>query len=296
MQCSKCRREAVIFQRYSGLHLCERHFLASVEARTKRTIRQHGWVKSGDRIGIALSGGKDSAALMHFFATTFGDRRDLDFLAITIDEGIAGYRDVSQAAEIARRYGIPSTTASFVAEYATTIDDIVSRRGDRQSCSWCGVLRRRLLNRVAREAGCTKVAFGFTLDDEAQSVLMNVLRGDADRLTMSPKPAEGMVPRIRPFEGVPEREVALYSHLTVGLLPDKGCPYSHNALRGDVRRLLDDYSWLHPSTKYALLGLRDDLAGCGEGTTMTTTICSECGEPTFGPCQSCAILREVTRE
>ena len=295
MQCSKCRREAVIFQRYSGLHLCERHFLGSVEARAKRTIRHHGWIRPADTIGIALSGGKDSAALLHFLATHFSGRRDLDMLAITIDEGIAGYRDVSQAEELARRYDIPWTTASFAGEYATTIDAIVARRGDQRSCSWCGVLRRRLLNRVAREAGCTKVAFGFTLDDEAQAVMMNVLRGDTERLTTAPKPAEGMVPRIRPFEAVPGREVALYSHITVGPLADRGCPYAHNALRGDVRRLLDEYSWLHPSTKFALLGLRDDLAGCGKESAMTTVICSECGEPTFGPCRSCAVLKEVKK-
>ena len=294
MNCSKCRREAIIYQRYSGMHLCQEHFTESVESRVKREIRKHGWVKHGDTIGVALSGGKDSTSLLHFLTNTFGDRPDITILAITIDEGIAGYRNMSDIKEIAERYGVPWHTTSFAEEYGITLDGIVVGQGDdRRSCSFCGVLRRRVLNRLARETGCTKIAFGFNLDDEAQSVMMNVLRGDTERLTMPQRDNPGMIPRIRPFAIIPEREIALYAHLHVGPLADQGCPYAHNALRGDVRRLLNEYTWLHPATKHALRSLGEDLQGRGAGLAAPPNICPKCGEPAFGTCRTCAILSEV---
>lgn len=296
MNCSKCRREAIIYQRYSGMHLCPEHFTESVESRVKREIRKHRWVEHGDTIGVALSGGKDSTSLLHFLIKTFGHRPDITIHAVTIDEGIAGYRDLSGMEAIVERYGVPWHTASFAEEYGITLDGIVEGQGDdRRSCSFCGVLRRRLMNRIAREAGCTKLAFGFNLDDEAQSVMMNVLRGDTERLTMRQRDNPGMIPRIRPFAVIPEREVALYAHLHVGPLADHGCPYAHNALRGDVRRLLNEYNWLHPATKYAVRGLGEDLQGLGEEAAAAPEICPRCGEPAFGNCRTCAVLDEVKR-
>ena len=66
MLCSKCRRRAIIYQRYSGLHLCKAHFIADFEAKAKRAIRTHHWIIPDDRIAVALSGGKDSSALLFF--------------------------------------------------------------------------------------------------------------------------------------------------------------------------------------------------------------------------------------
>ena len=296
MNCSKCRREAVIYQRYSGMHLCSEHFTESVESRVKREIRKHRWIEHGDTIGVALSGGKDSTSLLHFLTKTFGHRPDITICAITIDEGISGYRDLTETETIVKRYDVPWHTASFAEEYGITLDGIIAgQKDDRRSCSFCGVLRRRILNRIAREAGCTKLAFGFNLDDEAQSVMMNVLRGDTERLTMPQRDNPGMIPRIRPFAAIPEREVALYAHLHVGPLADHGCPYAHNALRGDVRRLLNEYTWLHPSTKFAVRTLGEDLQGLGTGPSTTPEICPRCGEPAFGTCRTCSVLDEVKR-
>jgi uncharacterized protein (TIGR00269 family) len=123
--------------------------------------------------------------------------------------------------------------------------------------------------------------------------MMNVLRGDTERLTMTQRDNQGMIPRIRPFATIPEREVALYAHLHVGPLADKGCPYAHNALRKDVRRLLNEYNWLHPATKYAVQGLGQNLQGRGTGPRGELEICPRCGEPAFGTCRTCTILDDV---
>jgi uncharacterized protein (TIGR00269 family) len=293
--CSKCRRPAIILQRYSGLHLCRGHFISDFESKAKRAIRQHRWIRPGDRIRVAVSGGKDSSALLHFLVGLLGKRRDITLMALTIDEGIDGYRDLSIARRIAEDLGVEHIHASFAECFGITIDEIVRKKGDRLSCSYCGVLRRQLLNRVAKERGITRLALGFNLDDEAQSVLMNVLRGDADRLLRPASAAEGLVPRIKPFMYIPEREVALYALLHVEGFEIGRCPYAHNALRADVRNLLNDYTWRHPATRYSLVNLGERLPGAGEGGMPAVLFCERCGEPFIGECRTCRMLSEVLR-
>jgi uncharacterized protein (TIGR00269 family) len=294
MRCSKCRRPAILFQRYSGLHLCREHFLADLESKAKRDIRSHGWIRPGDMIGIALSGGKDSSALLYFLHTLVSRRKDVDLFAITVDEGISGYRDPGIARKRALDLGIPLVTVSFREKFGITIDEIVGKKGDFLSCSYCGVLRRHVLNAVAREEHATRLALGFNLDDEAQSVLMNVLRGDRDRLLRSSVPAEGVIPRMKPFLHIPEREVALYSYLMGGNVDLGRCPYAHNALRAGVREMLNAYAWEHPATRHALVNLGDELAGLNTGQKCGLHPCERCGEPCGNVCRSCQILSEVT--
>ncbi|KUK60986.1 MAG: hypothetical protein XD82_1383 [Methanoculleus marisnigri] len=246
MQCSKCRREAVIYQRYSGLHLCEQHFNRDFEAKAKRAIREHRWIESGDTVAVALSGGKDSSAVLFFLHRLLGERRDVRLMVITVDEGIGGYRDPGQARAIADRVGVPWVTATFAEAYGITLDEIVARKGTGLSCSYCGVLRRALMNRIAREEGVTKFAYGFNLDDEAQSVLMNALRGDA-------------------------------------------------ALRGDVRGILDDYTYRHPATKYSLVNLGETLREPAKNHTEGLRVCERCGEPCGKICRTCQVLDEVRK-
>ncbi|MBN2734616.1 MAG: adenine nucleotide alpha hydrolase family protein [Methanomicrobiaceae archaeon] len=293
MKCSKCNRDAVIFQNYSGMHLCREHFTADFEGRVKKAIRKHKWLSSGDRIAVAMSGGKDSSAVLYFLKKTFGDRRDIEIFAVTIDEGIKGYRDPSVVEKIAGRYGVKCHTASFKEHFGLTLDEIVQKKGDRNSCSYCGVLRRQVLNGLAVKLGATKIAMGFNLDDEAQSVMMNVLRGDSERLLRKQSPVPGMIPRIKPFMYLPEREVALYSHMYIEDYEERGCPYSHNALRADVRELLNDYNYRHPATKYALVNLGEGLKEGPGGDETKAGICKVCGEPVFGECGTCRVLKEI---
>lgn len=296
MQCSKCRREAIIWQRYSGLHLCREHFVADLEAKAKREMRQKKMIESGDVIAVALSGGKDSSALLHFLTKTFGKRRDVSIIALTVDEGIAGYRDTAAARRIADACGAPWHCISFEEIVGTTTDRIVRERGDALSCTYCGVIRRHCLNAAARSLGVTKLAMGMNLDDEAQSVLMNVLRGDAERLIRTPSPVPGVVPRIKPFAVIPEREVALYAILRFGMFAEGGCPYAHNALRADVRTLLNEYAYRHPATKYAIKNLGEQLPGICVAGPSNLRVCPECGEPCGETCRSCQLIREARGE
>ena len=77
MQCSKCRNEGIIFQPYSGQHLCREHFISDFEAKAKRAIRVHQWMQPGDHIAVAMSGDPADDALLFFFRKLTGNRRDI---------------------------------------------------------------------------------------------------------------------------------------------------------------------------------------------------------------------------
>ena len=149
------------------------------------------------------------------------------------------------------------------------------------------------MNRIARDKGITKFAYGFNLDDEAQSVLMNVLRGDAYRLIRPVQDVAALVPRIKPFMYIPEREVALYAFLHVEGFDLAGCPYAVGALRGDVRGLLDAYTYRHPATKYSLVNLGEALQGPGIPPGEELRVCEVCGEVCGRVCRVCQVLEEV---
>jgi tRNA(Ile)-lysidine synthase TilS/MesJ len=82
MQCNRCRSNPVIFQPYSGRNLCRDHFIADFEARAKRAIRQHQWMRPGDHIAVPLSGDRTGSALLFFLQELAGRRQDVRISAI----------------------------------------------------------------------------------------------------------------------------------------------------------------------------------------------------------------------
>jgi uncharacterized protein (TIGR00269 family) len=293
MQCNKCRREAILFQEYSGQHLCKYHVAADVEAKAKYEIRQHRWMVSGDHIAVALSGGKNSSALLYFLKKLTAERRDIRLLAITVDEGISGYSDPVRAVQIARALDIECITVSFQEAFGITADGIASKKSTGSSSLYCTVLRNFLLNRVGSENGVKKIALGETLDTEAVSVLKNILQGTPERLVGIEHPVRGKIPHIRPFISVPQKEVEMYADLHL-----HGCNLSHNPYKndpycGEVEAMLNDFSFRHPATKFALANLRKNLAGTCSSIADLIPFCEKCGEPGDTLCRRCRIISEV---
>jgi uncharacterized protein (TIGR00269 family) len=197
--------------------------------------------------------------------------------------------------KVADSLGIRCVVASFRDEYGTGMDAIAAGKGASAPCMYCRVLRRSLMNRIAREGGITKLALGCTLDDESEGVLLDMVRGNPECLLLRHRTIPGTVPWIRPFMYIPEPEVALYAriHLNHWRSGQERCPLSHDALGRDIKSVLDDYTLRHPSARYSLVRIGERLAEAGE--TMATGIetCERCGEPCNGGCRSCQILMEV---
>ncbi len=256
-------------------------------------------VGKGDRIAVALSGGKDSITLLYMLHKIFQNRRDIELLAVTVDEGIEGYREhtLENAIKLTHELGINHTIRSFKDEFGITLDEL-TKKGEHASCTLCGVLRKNLLNKAARELGANKLATGHNLDDEAQTLLMNYLRGDVDRLKrMLPDTIQpGMVRRIKPLRSIPEKEVALYAFLSALPLSTDECPYAGEALRNEIREMLNNYEVKHPGTKYSLLSGFDVLSEVLCPADTKIVYCKKCGEPSSeAVCKTCRLLGRCQR-
>jgi uncharacterized protein (TIGR00269 family) len=207
-------------------------------------------LKFDDHLAVAVSGGKDSLAILTILAKLRKYRPQTTLTAVTVDEGIKGYRDeaLSIAAAFCKKLEVPHHIISFKQLYGYTLDEIIERAKEKGQnmltpCAYCGVLRRRAINVGAREVKATKIATGHTLDDETQTVLMNILRGDIARLAKE-KPVTNevhplFVQKIKPFCEIPEKESALYAYAKKISFQDTPCPYANEALRNDIRGMLN---------------------------------------------------------
>lgn len=294
MKCQRCSKSAVIFQKYSNAHLCKTHFIEDVERKIKRDIRKFKMIGRGEKIAVALSGGKDSIALIYVLNMIFRNRPDLEFIAITINEGIRGYREhtLKHAIKLTQELGMRHIIRSFEEEFKTSLDALAQKK-EKLPCTLCGVLRKNILNKTARELGADKIATGHNLDDESQTILMNYLRGDIDRLKrMIPGNIQkGMVPRIKPLRSIPEKEVALYGFLNCLPVSMDECPHAGFALRNEIRELLNNYEVNHPGTKYSLLGGYETISQLLRPADTQIVFCEKCNEPgSERICKTCRLL------
>ena len=295
MICSRCSERAIVSQRSSGFHFCQSHFIEDFERIVAETVQKSAMVKDGERIAVAVSGGKDSTALLLCLHKILADR-DVELIAITVDEGIAGYRDdtIKAAKAIAGQLGIEQKIVSFREEYGYDLDQMVQGK-DTAPCTFCGVFRKNALNKMAKRLGACKVATGHNLDDEAQSVMMNYLKGDIQRLMrLRPKREQpGLVPRIKPLRDIPEKEIALYCMVNGVFADARECPYAKLSLRADVRDMMNSLENLFPGTKQSTMQGFEKLAEMAKGmrTQVDLGACHKCGEPCVEDlCKACQLL------
>jgi uncharacterized protein (TIGR00269 family) len=299
-KCDKCSRDAVIFIRYSGAHLCGGHFSEFVEKRVKHELRRQLELRGAEKMAVAVSGGKDSIVALHLIDRILGNRKDMEICAITVDEGISGYRgpSIPIVAEICKEIGVEHTIVSFRGAFGVTMDEIAGMKRDIATCSYCGVLRRAAMNKAARECNADHLATGLNLDDTAQSILMNFARGDVERLArLGPhrRIQPGLVPRIQPLRSIPESETTLYAIVNNLRYHDLECPYAPEALRNSYRSAVFELEDRYPGTRHSILRSYDKLLPALEETFEQANLRTcECGEPTISErCKACELIESV---
>jgi len=306
--CTVCKtQESFFYRKYSGQKLCKKCFSKSIETKVRTTITKYHMLEFNDHLAVAVSGGKDSLSLLHILAKLQKYRPKTTLTAITIDEGIKGYRDeaLDLAIKNCKELEIPLHIVSFKKLYELTLDELISKvrsKGQTEltSCAYCGVLRRRAINMAAREVNATKIATAHTLDDETQTAIMNILRGDTTRLSKE-KPITNkvhplLVRKIKPFCEVPENESALYAYIKKIPFQDTPCPYASDALRNDIRTMLNTIEEKHVGTKFAISRAMQRLQPALEHITTKENFraCKECGEPSSQElCKTCEMLQQT---
>lgn len=306
--CTLCERKDAVFVRpYSGERLCKKCFCKSIEKKVQTTISEYEMFKPDDVIIVGLSGGKDSTTLLHVLAKIERHFARARLYAVTIDEGIRGYRNeaLKMAMKNCKQLNVEHKVTSFKEIYGYKLDEIValiSKRGKSglTPCSYCGVLRRRALNIAAREARADKLATAHNLDDEAQTTILNIIHGDALRIArVKPVLTERhpkLIQRVKPLCEIPEREIALYTYMKKIKFQSIPCPYAHEALRNDVRIMLNRMEEKHPGTKFTIFRSIEKIRPALETTVKKVKMreCRICGEATVNEiCQPCRMLLEL---
>ncbi len=292
----RCGKLAVIEQRYAGKSFCPKCFLKLTENRIRKTVKESNMLKRNDRIAVGYSGGKDSTLLLYYL-DKISKKFPLDIVALTVEEGIKGYRkpSIGVAKRFCREHDIEHHIVSFKDLFGFELDS-VANKGEKMPCSYCGVFRRKALNHAAKEVKADKLAIGHNLDDEAQVIMMNYLRGDMERsarLGPVSKVRKEFVPRIKPLRMIPEREALAYCLLRELETHDGECPYAHLAFRNEVRELLNSFEEKYPGTKYSIVrGFDKLLPILQKSFSSGMTKCKECGEPCSGQvCKACEYLK-----
>ncbi|OAC98372.1 hypothetical protein MUCCIDRAFT_51594 [Mucor lusitanicus CBS 277.49] len=301
--CVLCaKRRAVLKRPKTGQQICQECFYYVFETEIHHTIQDTNLFQRGERVAIGASGGKDSTVLAHIMKT-LNDRYDygLDLYLLSVDEGITGYRDDSleTVKRNQQQYELPLKIVSYHELYGWSMDEIVREVGRKNNCTYCGVFRRQALDRGAVMLGVNHIVTGHNADDIAETILMNIFRGDIARLgrcTEIVTQGESNIKRSKPFKYTYEKEIVMYAYFKKLDYFSTECIYSPNAYRGNARTFLKDLEAIRPS---AIV----DIIKSGEafeiksGTKMPTQkTCERCGYMSSNLlCKACLLLEGLNR-
>ncbi|KAF7197897.1 Cytoplasmic tRNA 2-thiolation protein 1 [Pseudocercospora fuligena] len=264
--CHKAR--AQILRPKNHARICAPCFIQIFEDEVAETVESSKLFQPGEKVAIGASGGKDSTVLASVLKT-LNDRQNwgLDLILLSVDEGIQGYRDHSLEAvkRHAEQYQLPLKIVSYAELYGWSMDQVVAQVGKKGNCTYCGVFRRQALDRGAAMLNIGHVVTGHNADDVAETVLMNLLRGDLPRLsratsiitsTPSAKATQTEngdvnftnVKRSKPLMYAYEKEIVLYAHHKKLDYFSTECIYSPEAFRGSARTLIKNLERIRPES------------------------------------------------
>jgi tRNA-5-methyluridine54 2-sulfurtransferase len=299
MKCRRCREPAVIDVRRHNAAFCRDCFLHHCREQVRRAIDEFDMLEPGERVLVAVSGGKDSLALWHLL-------RELGYDAdgFYIGLGIGEYSDTSgrYARDYADRFGLHLLTVDLPADHGFDVPT-GSRAAKRAPCSACGLSKRHLFNTAAIEHGYDVVATGHNLDDEAAVLFGNVLRWETGYLGRQHPvlPAtDGFARKVKPLVRLGEREMAAYCVLTGIDYIVEECPMAAGNRHLGYKEALNAIEERSPGTKAAfLLGYlergyeRFEPDAREERDELQT--CISCGSPTPGDiCAFCRLQARAT--
>eukprot|EP01132_Coremiostelium_polycephalum_P000420 gene420-532_t len=300
--CELCNVQRPVLKRpKTGQMICKECFYQVFEDEIHHTIVSNELFKRGDKVAIGASGGKDSTVLAEVM-TLLNKKYDygLDLFLLSIDEGITGYRDDSL--ETVKRnqeqYQIPLKILSYKELYNWTMDDIVKEIGLKNNCTFCGVFRRQALDRGAVILGANKIVTGHNADDIAETVLMNLLRGDIPRLQRCVNIVtgnEGALPRSKPFKYTYQKEIVMYAYFKKLDYFSTECIYAPNAYRGHARDFLKEMEAIRPSIIIDIIHSAENFHfNLEEAKMPVQKNCTLCGYICSNEiCMACDLLKNL---
>jgi uncharacterized protein (TIGR00269 family) len=303
MKCSKCGGLAVINLRQHRLRLCAEHFVEWFVRLTQRTIETYKMFAPEDKVLVAVSGGKDSLALWDVLLT-LGYQAEGMYIGLGIDEGIEySHKSLGFCRRFVAEHH-PNAVLHVVdveSEYGQGIPVLArtTQRGRGKPCAVCGLVKRHIMNRVARDGGFTAIATGHNLDDEVAVLMQNTLHWQTGYLArQAPVLGErdGLARKVKPFARIYEREAAAYALVQgIDYIYDE-CPFAKGSTTNFYKELLNQLELNSPGAKqqFYLDFLRARDAGkvaFDEAKQAELHPCQRCGQPTTaaGLCAFCRL-------
>jgi cytoplasmic tRNA 2-thiolation protein 1 len=302
-----CGGKTVYFRAYNGESLCSKCFNDSIIEKVKRTISKYDMLRYRDKVGVAVSGGKDSTSLLYILSKIMKGHGS-SLYALTIDEGISGYREeaIQHAEKLAKELSVPLIVSSYKEFFGFTLDEALAERDQKNvtatSCAMCGPLRRRSIDMAAGKLGVNVVATAHNLDDILQTFYINLYSGDLERITwLHPgfRPAESAfkLRRIKPAMEIYEQELAFFAYLNSLPFQSESCPYMNEGIRTEVRLHLNELENKHPGIKYSTLKTVLSIASGLEvegSRKKKMSRCKNCGAVSTSPlCSVCQTLKLI---
>ncbi|TLX79651.1 MAG: TIGR00269 family protein [Thaumarchaeota archaeon] len=302
MKCDRCVNVAVYSRKYSGENLCASCFSNSILQKTARTISKHNMIENGDSVGVAVSGGKDSLSLLHVLKK-MSESHNFKLKAITIDEGITGYRDESLGIvkNFCNNIGVEYKIFSYKELFDITLQESLEIRENEKtsSCSICGTLRRRAIDFGAKDLGVDVIATGHNLDDVLQTFVINVLSGDTNKIGwMNPDTSANKTRKIKPFCEIYENEIVFYAFVNEIPFQSEQCPHMNEGIRTEIREFLNSLEIKHSGIKNNMYkSIMRISALVKDSNYKQRKICSQCGsECTGNICSVCSMLVNLKRD
>jgi len=205
---------------------------------------KYNLIESGDRVAVAMSGGKDSFTMLYFL-DLLKHYTPLHFDLVPIYIDLGWNNDIESLVKFCE-----SLNLELIIE-KTNIGRIVFKvTQEKTPCSLCSNIRRGALNRVAKRYNCNKVALGHHLDDVVHTLFMSILYENRFHVF---KPSTYLsradITMIRPLIYVEEKDIRMFVE-TMGIKTVKNlCPADNQTKRQEIAELFDNIEKLHPGIR-----------------------------------------------
>ena len=254
-------------------------------------------IKNDELVVVGVSGGKDSLVLLSILKK-MSETHNFKIIAVTIDEGIPGYRD--EALEIVKSFcsklDVEFRTYSYKELYDVTLSESLELREDEKttSCSICGIFRRRALDHAAKELNADVIATGHNLDDSLQTFLINTLSGDSNKIGwMSPGSDSKQIRKIKPLAEIYESEIVFYAFTNDLPFQTEPCPHMNEGIRTEIREFLnsleDQHSGIKNNMYRSIIKISEVMK---DSSFKEKRICQNCGNECTG--KTCAVCNMIT--
>ena len=302
MQCNKCQNTAVYTRKYSGESLCSECFSNSILRKAAKTISKYSMIKNNDLVCVGVSGGKDSLVLLDTLKK-MSQSHNFKIIAVTIDEGIPGYRDeaLDIVKEFCTKLDVEFKTYSYKDLFDLTLSESLELRDDEKtsSCSICGTFRRRALDHAAKEIGANVIATGHNLDDTLQTFLINTLSGDTKKIGwMNPENEGKELRKIKPLSEIYESEIVFYAFTNNLPFQSEPCPHMNEGIRTEIREFLnsleDHRSGIKNNMYHSILKISNIVKAADKKEKQN---CQICGNECSGTiCSVCSMISNLKND